>query len=94
MVVPVSQLVLPVGVMGLTVNGKTPSPEPGSIVRTAVVRFKWRQENTSYDLLKKKKAIAFHTQTLWIKSVTACTKKCFPFQGVTRGSQPSNTVAQ
>lgn len=45
MVVPVSQLVLPVGVTGLMVNGKTPTPEPGSIVGTAGVRFK-RQENT------------------------------------------------
>lgn len=41
-----SQLVLPVGVTGLTVNGKTPTPEPGSIIRTAAVRFKERQENT------------------------------------------------
>lgn len=31
--VPVSQLVLPVGVMGLTVKGKTPTPEPRSIIR-------------------------------------------------------------
>lgn len=30
--VPVSQLVLPVGVTGLTVKGKTPAPEPRSIV--------------------------------------------------------------
>lgn len=30
--VPVSQLVLPVGVTGLTVKGKTPTPEPRSIV--------------------------------------------------------------
>lgn len=27
--IPVSQLVLPVGVTGLTVNGNTPTPEPG-----------------------------------------------------------------
>lgn len=30
--VPVSQLVLPVGVTGLTVKGKTPTPEPRSII--------------------------------------------------------------
>lgn len=30
--VPVSQLVLPVGVTGLTVKGKTPAPEPRSVV--------------------------------------------------------------
>lgn len=30
--VPVSQLVLPVGVRGLTVKGKEPNPEPGSII--------------------------------------------------------------
>lgn len=30
--VPVSQLVLPVGVTGLTVKGKTPAPEPRSII--------------------------------------------------------------
>lgn len=41
-----SQLVLPVGVTGIMVNGKTPTPEPGSIIRTAAVRFKERQENT------------------------------------------------
>lgn len=41
-----SQLVLPVGVMGLKVNGKTPNPEPGSIIRVTAVRFKGRQENT------------------------------------------------
>lgn len=46
MVVPVSQLVLPVGVTGLTVNGKTPTPEPGSIVRITVVGFKQRRKNT------------------------------------------------
>lgn len=31
--VPVSQLVLPVGVTGLTVKGKTPAPAPRSIIR-------------------------------------------------------------
>lgn len=45
--VPVSQLVLPVGVTGLTVNGKTPTPEPGNTVRTARPgRLTGRQENT------------------------------------------------
>lgn len=29
MTIPVSQFVLPVGVTGLTVNGNTPTPEPG-----------------------------------------------------------------
>lgn len=45
MMVPVSQLVLPVGVTGLMVNGKTPTPEPGCIVGITAVRFKKRQEN-------------------------------------------------
>lgn len=37
--IPVSQLVLPVGVTGLTVNGNTPTPEPGGAVAMEVVRF-------------------------------------------------------
>lgn len=63
-VVPVSQLVLPVGVMGLTVNGKTPTPEPGSIVRSAVIQFKWHQENTSYDLFKQRQWHIKHKNTV------------------------------
>lgn len=55
-VVPVSQLVLPVGVTGLMVNGKTPTPEPGSIIGTAAIRFK-RQENT-------------HTRLRWVQENT------------------------
>lgn len=35
--IPVSQLVLPVGVTGLTVNGNTPPPEPGGAVAMEVV---------------------------------------------------------
>lgn len=35
--IPVSQLVLPVGVTGLTVNGNTPTPEPGGAVAMEVV---------------------------------------------------------
>ena len=41
-----SQLVLPVGVTGLMVNGKTPTPEPGSIIRITAIQFKERRENT------------------------------------------------
>lgn len=41
-----SQLVLPVGVTGLTVNGKTPTPAPGSVIGTAAVQFKERREDT------------------------------------------------
>lgn len=49
-----SQLVLPVGVMGLTVKGKTPTPEPGTIIGTTAVQFKERQENTRLCLAQKK----------------------------------------
>lgn len=60
-VVPVSQLVLPVGVMGLTVNGKTPTPEPGSIVGT--VRFKERHEDTHKVMIGSENSVQSHTQT-------------------------------
>lgn len=64
MVVPVSQLVLPVGVMGLTVNGKTPTPAPGSIVRTAAVRFKKYHENThKVTFGSENTVVQRHTQT-------------------------------
>ena len=41
-----SQLVLPVELTGLTVNGKTPTPEPWGIIRAAAIRFKERHEDT------------------------------------------------
>lgn len=63
MVVPVSQLVLPVGVTGLTVNGKTPTPEPGSIIRAAAVRFKERHENTHKVTFGSENTVQRHTQT-------------------------------
>lgn len=63
MVVPVSQLVLPVGVMGLTVNGKTPTPEPGSIVRIAAIGFKERCENTHKVTFGSEYTIKRHTET-------------------------------
>lgn len=44
--IPVSQLVLPVGVTGLTVNGNTPTPEPGGAVAMEVVRFGKGGEDT------------------------------------------------
>lgn len=70
LVVPVSQLVLPVGVTGLTVNGKTPTPEPGSIVRTAAVRFKERRENTHTRLrLFQKTQLTLRTNTQRMESV-------------------------
>lgn len=61
MVVPVSQLVLPVGVTGLTVNGKTPTPEPGSIV--GAVRFKERHEDTHKVTFGSENTVRSHTQT-------------------------------
>lgn len=63
MVVPVSQFVLPVGVTGLTVNGKTPTPEPGNIVGTAAVRFKERQENTRLCFVQKAQFNVTHKHT-------------------------------
>ena len=63
MVVPVSQLVLPVGVTGLTVNGKTPTPAPGSIVGIAAAGFKERHENTHKVTFGSENTVQRHTQT-------------------------------
>lgn len=60
--VPVSQLVLPVGVTGLTVNGKTPTPEPGDIVSRPVQRILW--EHTQGYIWFKKHSSASHKNTL------------------------------
>lgn len=60
--VPVSQLVLPVGVMGLTVNGKTATPEPGSIVRITAVGFKERHEDTHKVTFGSENTVQRHTQ--------------------------------
>lgn len=57
-----SQLVLPVGVMGLTVNGKTPTPEPGSIVGAAAIRFKERHEDTHRVTFGSENTVQCHTQ--------------------------------
>lgn len=94
-VVPVSQLVLPVGVMGLTVNGKTPTPEPGSIVGT--VRFKERHEDT-HKVMSGSENSESHTNTQRMESVQlACTWTSFgvffgSLQAVSQGSQPFDVL--
>lgn len=63
MVVPVSQLVLPVGVTGLTVNGKTPTPEPGNIAGAAAIQFKEHHEDTHKVTFGSENTVEHHTQT-------------------------------
>lgn len=89
--VPVSQLVLPVGVTGLTVNGKTPTPEPGSIAVKEVVRFRKRCEDTHKVMFGSDNTVQCHTQRMefvqlastWISLVL----------GVTAASQSRNTAS-
>lgn len=91
MVVPVSQLVLPVGVTGLTVNGKTPTPEPGSIVvgpGHPVQRTSWR--HTKLCLFHKTQFSDTHIRTK--KSVQlACTWISLVFLGHSR--QPAKKLS-
>lgn len=90
MMVPVSQFVLPVGVTGLTVNGKTPTPEPGSIIGTAAIRFKERRENTRLCFDQKTQYNVTHKHTA--DGISAAGMHISFFWGVTLGSQPRNTV--
>lgn len=62
--VPVSQLVLPVGVTGLTVNGKTPTPEPGRIAVKEVVHFRKRREDTHKVTFDSDNTVQCHTQRM------------------------------
>lgn len=87
--VPVSQLVLPVGVMGLKVNGKTPNPEPGSIIRITAVRFTERQENTRLCFVYKN-TVSCDTQTQKKELVQHCMHLSFTFYwGEVHSRQPA-----
>lgn len=85
MVVPVSQLVLPVGVTGLMVKGKTPTPEPGSIVGTAAIV---RRTHTEGYVRVRKHSLMSHTNTQRMESVrVTCTWISLVFVSLQAASQ-------
>lgn len=73
-----SQLVLPVGVTGLTVNGKTPTPEPGGAVAMEAVRFGKGGEDTHKSYVWYGKHISTpHADTCGRESV--CSRHAYGF---------------